>query len=363
MKDGPNSKTTHKECRTCFFTTGFPGITINESGECTFCANRTCLPYIQTVTDSDLEELRRIAKKLKEKKTGKYDCIIGGSGGLDSSYVIYVAKKLLDLNPLVVNYDNGFVYDIAKENLTSICKNLGVDLRVFRSKKYHFKHLKYMALSLRNIGIYWGFCQSCRYLLKAVLHKIAIEENISTVLVSNNPYEQVHLFGLPTRAKLKTMFDGLFKPFSLTRFLKLFYYFPAAFYYYTMLKLEFYIPPFTNIFRRDPKSLNMEEINITKYIPWNLDQMLKNLEEIGWKAPDPMLPMRFDCKIDNSFIGYTYKKMSGYNTHVVICHNLICDGTRTKSQLKPSLESLDNCLEQNMEQMMKSLGVKSESER
>ncbi len=186
MKSGLESEKNYKECCSCFFTTKLPGVTIDESGKCNFCAGQTCLSYIKEQTDSDLQELRRIAEKLKQKKQGKYDCIIGASGGLDSSYVIYVAKKLLGLNPFVISYGSGFVFDIARNNLNAICKNLGVDLKIVSSAKgYNFKHVKYITLALQNLGVYWGFCQFCVYLLPAVLYKYALKENISTTLCLN----------------------------------------------------------------------------------------------------------------------------------------------------------------------------------
>jgi hypothetical protein len=358
IKNKPGSDADYKVCRTCFFSNRFPGITINKSGECNLCANHTCVPYIKSQTDSSLEELRDIAEKIKQKRTGKYDCIIGASGGLDSSYVIYVAKKMLGLNPFVISYDHGFVYDIAKENLKAICKNLGVDLTVVSSKKRNnFQHVKYLTLALENIGVYWGFCQFCRYLLPAVLYKYALEENITTMLVSSNGYEQVGLFKLPAKAKLKSMIDGAFKPFRPMGLLKFIYYYTIALYYLLKLKLEFYAPPFMNIFRRDPELPKMEKINITKYVPWNIDAMIKTMGEAGWKTPDPMFPMRFDCKIDASFINFTYKKTFGLNCHAMLCHNVIADGTRTKQQLTPTVEFHDSTMEENIKEMRASLGL------
>jgi hypothetical protein len=336
-------------------------VKIDRSGKCNFCAGHEFSAFIKAQSNSDITELRRIAEELKQKKQGKYDCIIGASGGLDSSYVIYVAKKLLGLNPLVISYDHGFTYDIAENNLQTICKKLDVDFKILRSAKgNNTKHIKFLVLALRNIDVYWGFCQFCRYLRPAVIYKFALEENISATLTSRNLYEETHIASLPTNFKLKSMLQGMLKLLNIVKLVKFLFYLAIASYYFLRLKLEFYVPPVSNIFRRDPKPPKIEKINITKYIPWNIDSIVKTLtEEVGWKAPDPMLPMRFDCKIEDSFINYTYKKAVGMTCHAIICNNLIKDGTRTKNQLKETVESRDNIVSQRMEEMAVLLNLKS----
>jgi len=100
-------------CSSCFSTTKFPGTIIEWNKKCNRCNSHDFEEEIKHQTTSDISELRSIGKKLKEKTPGKYDCVISASGGFDSSYIIYAAKKLLNLNPLVVKYDYGFNHEIA----------------------------------------------------------------------------------------------------------------------------------------------------------------------------------------------------------------------------------------------------------
>jgi len=354
-------ETRYQQCRSCFFSTQFPRVTIYENGKCNFCNSREFPATVKAQTGSDINELHRIAEELKQKKQGKYDCIIGASGGLDSSYVIYVAKKVLGLNPLVISYDHGFTCDVAKNNLQTICKKLGVDFKIVRSAKdNNVKHVKFLVLALKNIDIYWGLCQFCRYLRPAVIYKYALRENISATLTSRNMYEATNLAGLPAGRKLKSMLRGMLKLLNIVKLAKFLFYFPIALYYLLRLKLEFYVPPVSNIFRRDPKPPKIETINITRYVPWDINSIVKTLtEEMGWKAPNLMLPMRFDCQIDDSFIDYTFRKTFGVTSHAVICNNLICDGTRTKSQLKDTVEFHDKIVNERIQEMMGRLGLKS----
>ena len=62
------------------------------------------------------------------EKKNKYDCIIGVSGGTDSSYLIYLAKKVWGLKPLAVHYDNTWNSAIATINISKVLKKLEIDL-------------------------------------------------------------------------------------------------------------------------------------------------------------------------------------------------------------------------------------------
>ena len=74
-------------------------------------------------------ELLEIAKKIKEDGKGRdFDCIIGLSGGLDSSYVAYIAKEIMGLRPLLFHVDAGWNTDQAVENIEKLVDGLGLDL-------------------------------------------------------------------------------------------------------------------------------------------------------------------------------------------------------------------------------------------
>ena len=74
-------------------------------------------------------ELMSIAKKIhKDGQSKNFDCIIGLSGGLDSSYVAYVAKEIMGLRPLLFHVDAGWNTDKAVGNIEKLCNGLGLDL-------------------------------------------------------------------------------------------------------------------------------------------------------------------------------------------------------------------------------------------
>ena len=71
----------------------------------------------------------KLLKRLKKKgSNSKYDCVVGVSGGRDSTFLLYYIKKILKLRPLAVHYDNGFDSDTSVSNILNICQILNVDL-------------------------------------------------------------------------------------------------------------------------------------------------------------------------------------------------------------------------------------------
>ena len=120
----------NRVCTKTVMDTTDPYIYIDENGISDYYHN-----YINKILPSwntekkGLEELNKIVKKIKSKSKEKaFDCIIGMSGGLDSSYALYVAKEVLGLRPLVYHVDAGWNTDQAVGNIEKIIEGLGLDL-------------------------------------------------------------------------------------------------------------------------------------------------------------------------------------------------------------------------------------------
>ena len=124
------NKKKYQICTKTIMDTSDPTIIFNENGESDYYTN-----YIETIkpnwhTDErGYEKLIQTAEKIKKEGTGKdFDCIIGLSGGLDSSYVAYVAKEIMGLRPLLFHVDAGWNTDKAVGNIEKLCNGLGLDL-------------------------------------------------------------------------------------------------------------------------------------------------------------------------------------------------------------------------------------------
>lgn len=117
-------------CTQTIMDTSDPNIIFNEKGESDYYINFVNNIQPNWITDErGLEHLMRIAQKIKDKRKNEdFDCIIGLSGGLDSSYTAYVAKEIMGLRPLLFHVDAGWNTDKAVGNIEKLCNGLGLDL-------------------------------------------------------------------------------------------------------------------------------------------------------------------------------------------------------------------------------------------
>ena len=113
-------------CGRCVMDSSVPGIRFTSEGTCNYCTLHDQLDSINGHRQGTIDELcDRI------RKTGKnleYDCVVGLSGGMDSTYCLYIIKKR-GLRPLAVHFDNGWVSDTAKANIEATAEKMKVKVR------------------------------------------------------------------------------------------------------------------------------------------------------------------------------------------------------------------------------------------
>ena len=116
-------------CSRCIYDERVSSIEFDENGECNYCKQIDSLSkQYGTGKPKGEQELLRIFAEIKQSgKSKKYDCAIGVSGGTDSSYMLYLAKKH-GLRPLAVHYDNTWNTSIATQNIRKVLSALDIDL-------------------------------------------------------------------------------------------------------------------------------------------------------------------------------------------------------------------------------------------
>lgn len=120
----------YKICSNCVMDTSDPNIQLDDNGVCEYCSNfnSEIKPNWHT-GDRGVAELAAIAENIKSHGKGRdFDCIIGLSGGLDSSYTAYIAKEKMGLRPLLFHVDAGWNTDQAVGNIEKLVDGLGVEL-------------------------------------------------------------------------------------------------------------------------------------------------------------------------------------------------------------------------------------------
>ena len=122
--------TDYKICKNCVMDTSDKTIDFDDNGQCIYCNNfyNNILPDWNNGKGRE-NELFREVKKIKKEGFGKeFDCIIGVSGGLDSSYLTYIATEKLGLRPLLFHVDAGWNTDKAVGNIEKLVDGLGLNL-------------------------------------------------------------------------------------------------------------------------------------------------------------------------------------------------------------------------------------------
>jgi len=123
------SQTKLKVCSKCIYDERVSSITFDANGVCNYCHQLEGLKKdYGTGEEKGEEHFKEIVEEIKNSGKGKrYDCIIGVSGGTDSSYMLYLTKKW-GLRPLAVHYDNTWNTAIATENIRKVLTALDIDL-------------------------------------------------------------------------------------------------------------------------------------------------------------------------------------------------------------------------------------------
>lgn len=170
-------------CTRCVQDSTVPGITFNKAGVCNFCDFHDLLCDIFPNDKRGEEKLKSIFDEIRAQGKGKkYDCVVGVSGGRDSTYLLWKVVKEWKLRPLAVHFNDGFDNPVAGENMLNSVRKLGVELRTISSDWREAKDLKIDFLKAStpdlNLGTDIGIASS--------LFSVAAKENLKYILIGQS---------------------------------------------------------------------------------------------------------------------------------------------------------------------------------
>jgi len=159
-----------------------PGLILDDKGCCNHCNEfDKALARIPKGNAREIE-LQKIIKKIKESGAGKeYDCLLGVSGGVDSSYLAYLCKKY-ELRPLIIHFDNGWNSELAVKNIETILHKLNFNLKTYVVNWNEFKDLQ---LSYFKAGVV-DLEFPTDHAIIATMFKLAKQNNIKYILSGHN---------------------------------------------------------------------------------------------------------------------------------------------------------------------------------
>ena len=174
-----------QEYRTCsrgIWDTSVPGITFDKEGVSNYCRFQEYMVNAYPRGEKGMKDWLELVDRMKRKGQSRaYDCVVGVSGGVDSSYLLVLMKQY-GLRPLAVNLDNGFSSDIAVQNIYKVTKALDVDLETY---VIDYEEVKDVLYAHMRAGIPWidGPTDSA---IKAAMYKTALNEKVKFIIRGND---------------------------------------------------------------------------------------------------------------------------------------------------------------------------------
>ncbi len=317
-------------CSKCVMDTTDANIKFDTSGVCDHCNTfkSDILPNWDNGKNENAE-LIKLADKIKKDKSSKneFDCIIGMSGGIDSSYLLYVAKVILGLNPLVFHVDAGWNTKVAVNNIEKLIDKLNLDLF---TEVIDWNEMRDLQLSFFKSGVsHIDAPQDHAFF--ATMYKFAEKHNVKYILTGGNlstecvrnPIEWMYY-----QSDSVQLMD-IHKRFGQSKLVN----FPIT----NILKHKVYLPYLKNIKVVRP-------LDLTKYIKDDAIDLLVN--EFGWEA----YPQKhFESRFTKFYEGYWLPTRFGFDTRKVQFSSLILTGQMSRDEAinklsKPSYdkETIDN---------------------
>ena len=133
----------YQRCSRCISDTSIPGIRFDKFGVCNYCLLHDKWSNLYPNDQKGERILKKIISGIKKDGEGKkYDCVVGISGGRDSTYILYLIVNKYKLRPLAVHFNDGFDNPVGGENMLNATRKLGVELITITSDWREAKDLK-----------------------------------------------------------------------------------------------------------------------------------------------------------------------------------------------------------------------------
>ncbi|MBL7895179.1 MAG: N-acetyl sugar amidotransferase [Bacteroidia bacterium] len=170
-----------KVCVKGLWDESIPDITFNEQGVSNYCVLQEKMMADYPKNDMAIKKWEGIVKSVKAKGGNKYNCVIGVSGGVDSSYLLHIAKEY-GLKPLAVHLDNGFNSEIAVRNIENVTRALDIDLVTHVIDYEEIKDLlrSYMKASMPWIDFPTDLA------IKGTMYNVALKYGIKYIIRGND---------------------------------------------------------------------------------------------------------------------------------------------------------------------------------
>jgi N-acetyl sugar amidotransferase len=171
-------------CSYCLMDETDPLIQFNDEGRCNHCIDAERLLKERCFNGEEgARKIRDLINEIKKNNSkNEFDCIVGLSGGADSSYLAYIASKIWGLRVLAVHVNAGWNSEIAESNIEKLANKCGLTLHTYVVDWEEVRDLQiaYLNSGLANQDVPQD------HVFFAVLYKLAAKENVKYVFTGHN---------------------------------------------------------------------------------------------------------------------------------------------------------------------------------
>jgi N-acetyl sugar amidotransferase len=311
-------KRDYQICSNCVMDTSDSQIVFDADGVCDHCNGfkRDVLPN-WFPNDTGKAMFRELISKIKESGKGKpFDCIMGMSGGLDSSYLLHLAVSEFGLRPLVFHVDGGWNTDIAVNNVQMLVEKLGLELY---TEVINWEEMRDFQLAFFKAGVpHLDIPQDHAFI--ATLYHFANKHNIKYILNGSNYSTEC------VRNPLEWLYYGtdMAQIRDIHR-------------RFGMRKLDTY--PFSSILFHKLYLRYIKGVQVVKplnWLPYTKEQAIATLSgKYGWR---PYPQKHFESRFTRFYEGYWLPTRFGYDTRKVQYSSLILTKQMTREEALKKLE-------------------------
>jgi len=343
-----------KRCTTCILPESYPGITFDENGVCNQYRNHKELTYLGE--EALKEEIYSILEQSKDRNK-EYDCVLGISGGRDSTYLLYYLSEVLGLKVLAYSADHGFVPELTKMNMKRATNKLNMKLVIdeHHALKKSIKHTISSWMRSPSAPMSETFCTGCRIgIAKGILdfthqHNIPIMVRGATPFELTREYKSAMLKLNPNGGMTSMMLGYLFNVAKN----------PGLFFNRTYVVNQYKEHHFASHGQALLNKYGIQKIRPfythVRWIEKDVNAIVEN--EMDWeKNPKTASIWRDDCYIA-PLKWHIYKQAIGFNDKTVTLSHLVRDGQITREEALERLQVEEDAPEKVREEFITNLGL------
>ena len=339
MKITETTNQTQVICAKCVMDTTDPNIQFDEEGVCNHCRSYDRIVGEAVFTGEDgQQKLSAIVADIKrEGANKKYDCIIGVSGGVDSTYVAYKVKEL-NLRPLAVHLDNGWDSELAVKNIENTLTKLDIELytHVIDWPEIRDIQLSFLKASTPDAEV------PSDHAINALMYQTAKRLGVKYMIFGDNHRTETHLPSAWSRGHLDWKYiKSVHKQFGSV---------PIKTFPHLNFKIQLH------------GYGELQKIDILNYLDYVKKDAMEVLQkELGWKYYGGK---HYESIYTRFYQGYILPQKFGYDKRKAHLSSLICSGQTTRAEALRELENETypaDLQEQDREYVIKKLGLTEES--